>query len=226
MAAQPKHKRITEARALLDYVAERLDDVRSFFKNDQTPLITGICVTEQKSDPRIVWLLGYRSAKCKPMICESFKRMLAIRLLRLQYERWLDQWVIPGQQGLGNRHSRHGLCGVFIREQRLPETSQTRGWFECGQRLLQIERGISIPGISMVLTCALSKFPHFYDSQVDQAISLLKDGYYPDIIHLAMEYTNDLSEFQMLYANIIGLKQILAIRMIQITDFINLIRDL
>ena len=83
MAQQPKKSRAIEAKALLDEVQERLHDTRRFFKDDQTPLIAGICTSEQYTDPRMVCLSGREG---KQSMCELFKRVLAIRFLSMKYE--------------------------------------------------------------------------------------------------------------------------------------------
>ena len=205
MAKQPKQSRAIEATALLNEVHERLDDTRSFFKDDQTPLIAGICTSEHYTDPRMVCLSG---RKGKQPMGELFKRMLAIRFLSMKYEEWLGQHRLglpPGGQYQANPPANHGLCKYFIREQSLPDTSQVRNWFMWGQKLLRIEREVGIPGVSLVLTCVLPKFPHFNDSEVTNAIYLLKDGFYPSVKQMAEIFTTELGGLQDLYAEIIGL---------------------
>ena len=202
MAQQSKYKRATKARDLLDEVTTRLLDTRQFFKDDQTPLIAGICASEHLPDPPFLGLVGKEGTKCKQPMDELFKRMLAIRFLSMEYEGWSAEksGQPPGNQYQTDRPANHGLCKRFIREQSLPDTSRVRGWFMCGQKLLQIERGVGIPGVSLVLTCALPKFPHFHGPEVNNAILLLNDGSYPDIIHMAIQFTVEFEDLQDLYA--------------------------
>ena len=202
MAQQSKYKRATKARDLLDEVTKRLLDTRQFFEDDQTPLIAGIFASEHHTDPRTVCLVGKEGPKCKQPVGELFKRMLAIRFLSMEYEGWSAEksGQPPGNQYQTDRPANHGLCKHFIREQSFPDTSRVRGWFMCGQKLLQIERGVGIPGVSLVLTCALPKFPHFHGPEVNNAILLLNDGSYPDIIHMAIQFTVEFEDLQDLYA--------------------------
>ena len=221
MAHQSKYKRAIKATALLDEVTKKLLDTRRFFKDDQTPLIAGICASEHYTDPRMVSLLGRKGTKCKQPMGELFKRMLAIRFLSMEYEGWSAEksGQPPGSQYQTNRPANHGLCKLFIREQSLPDTSRVRGWFMCGQKLLQIEREVGIPGISLVLTCLLPKFPHFYGPELNNAIRLLNDGSYPDIIHTAIQFTVEFEDLQDLYAKKMGLNQSLGQMCIQSTNF-------
>lgn len=221
MAQQPKHKRAIKATALLDEVTKRLLNTRQFFKDDQTPLIAGICANEHDTDPRTVCLVGKEGTRCKQLMGEHFKRMLAMRFLSMEYEGWSAEksGQLPGSQYQSDRPANHGLCKLFIREQSLPDTSRVRGWFMCGQKLLQIEREVGIPGISLVLTCMLPKFPHFHGPEVNNAIRLLNDGFYPDIIHTAIQLTVEFEDSQDLYAKKMGSNQSLGQMCIQLTNF-------
>ena len=201
MAQQPKKSRAIEATALLDEVQEKLHETRKFFKDDQTSLIAGICTSEHYTDPRMVFSSGRKGQQ--PM-GELFKRMLAIRFLSMKYEEWLLQYRPLGGQYQANSPANHGLCTHFIREQSLPNTSQVRNWFLWGQKLLRIEREVGIPGISLVLTCVLPKFPHFNDPEVINAIHLLKDDSYPGVKHMAEKFTVELDGLQDFYTKRIG----------------------
>ena len=207
--AQPlKKSRAIEATALLNEVQERLHDTTKFFKDDQTPLIAGIWTSGHYTDPRTVCLSG---SKSEPPMGEQFKRMLAIRFLSMKYEEWQGQerlglppGLLPDGQCQKKPPPNHGLCGRFIREQSLPNTSQVRNCFLGGQKLLHIEREVGIPGISLVLTCVLSKFPHFNDSEVTNAIHLLKKGSYPKVKDMAEKFNVEFGGFQDFYAKRIG----------------------
>lgn len=215
MAQQPKKSRAIEATALLDEVQKRLHETRKFFKDDQTYLIAGICTSEHYTDPRMVFLSG---RKGNPSMGELFKRMLAFRFLSIKYEEFLGRHSLglpPEGQYQANPPDNHGLCRHFIREQSLPDTSQVRNWFLCGQKLLQIERGVGIPGISQVLTCVLPKFLHFNDPEVISAILLLKNGFYPEVKHVAKKFTVEFGGLQEYYAKKIGLITIWARQCIQ-----------
>lgn len=203
--AQPlKKSRAIKATALLDKVKERLQDMREFFKDNQTPLIAGICTSKHHTDPRTVCLSG---SKSKPPMGEQFKRMLTIRFLSVKYENWQGQERLglpPDGQCQTKPPPNHGLCKRFIWEQSLPNTSQVCNCFLGGQKLLHIECEVGIPGILLVLTCVLSKFPHFNDSEVTNAIHLLKKGSYPEVKDMAEKFNVKFGSFQDFYTKRIG----------------------
>lgn len=178
------------------------------FKDNQTPLIAGICTSKHDTDPRMVCLSG---SKGKQPMGELFKHMLAIRFLSMKYKKWQGQerlglppGLLPDGQCQTKPPPNHGLCSHFIWEQSLPNTSQVCNWFLGGQKLLQIEHGVGIPGISLVLTCVLSKFPHFNDSEVTNAIHLLKKGSYPEVKEKAEKFNVEFGGFQDFYTKRIG----------------------
>lgn len=193
MAKSLGNNRAEDAESCLNKTEKELDSVRKFFHVDQTAIIRCIRFCEGQ-DPRIVFLLARE--KGRHTISNQFKRLLAVRFLALQYEEWLMH--ITGEP-LGaalcnNRRHNSGQWKTFICDQRLPGKSQCRGWVECGQKLLKIERETCIPGISLALIPMLPRIPHLYNAEVENSIYLLKHGY-PEIKKLSQDLEKFLGYF-------------------------------
>ncbi|KAB8227921.1 uncharacterized protein BDW43DRAFT_292830 [Aspergillus alliaceus] len=196
MVDLPKCRRVSRAQPLLDIVRNTLNDIRSFAKKDQTPEITRICPYEPGEDARTVCLLTKEGKNTAP--ATLFKKLLALRYLSTQYEIWLGQKSEPATVNF-HLPDNLGLRPTFLLEQNLPNTPLARKWLETGQKLLRIEREVGFQGISFVFIFVLARFPHFYESEVTNAICLLKNGAYPEIIWLAIRVTPELIDYQDYY---------------------------
>ncbi|BCR83552.1 uncharacterized protein ACHE_10954S [Aspergillus chevalieri] len=185
MANRLGNNRAEDAESFLEKTEKKLDSVREFFHVDQTAIIRRIHLCEGQ-DPRIVFLSA--KEKGRSTISNQFKRLLAVRFLALQYEKWLMHTTgEPLEAALcNNRLHNHGQWKAFIRKQRLPGKSQCRGWVESGQKLLKIERETCIPGISLAFIPVLPRIPHLYNAELENSINSLKHGY-PEIRELAQD---------------------------------------
>ncbi|KAA8647908.1 uncharacterized protein ATNIH1004_006610 [Aspergillus tanneri] len=197
MAGGAKYTRAVTACDILNGASDKIGELVAFFERDQTSLIDEINLYEDQQDMRTTFLRKRPNRGRNPTISELFQRLLAMRFLSVAYEDWLEHssGIPPNKWYHSRRPPNHGLCRTFIREHQLPDTSQARGWFECGQKLRRIEREVGIPGISAVMVPVLPKFPHFYDSEIGNTIRLLKNGAYADLQGLAVKLTTEFTGY-------------------------------
>lgn len=203
MKATARQQRAISAYDLLQISTRTLPDVQDFLEADQTPLIATICLTDDHRDPRTVCLGTSSSRQLTPDLL--FRRLLAMRFLALEYKGWQRQRDKSETEPEERRPDNYGECKIFIRESRLPDTSQTRGWFEQGLKLLRLERRTGIVGVSLAMMFAFPRFAHFYNREVENAIRLLNQGYYPAVMEVAKCISEDFIAYSNFYREHMGL---------------------
>ena len=210
MASRLSSPRAITAEEILDYAVRELPLLKEFMEYDRTTRISGIHVSESQCDPRVVCVLPRPDEGRRPSGAVLFKRLLAIRYLSEIYEEWLqNQKEVPFTAVTRpHRPTPYGLCKTFLQRERLPDTSQFRNWFECGQKLLRLERRLGAVGIPLVLMFTLSKFLHLSYEEVDRAIGLLHDGDYPCLLESAAYYEHLFLAYNRFYKERIGIKRI------------------
>ncbi|KAH8430194.1 uncharacterized protein LDX57_007864 [Aspergillus melleus] len=221
MKGPATQKRAISAREILRITTNSLPDVESFLEDDRTALIAGICLAEDQRDPRTVCLWISPARQRRPTPDMIFTRLLAIRFLALEYEDWLRQRDKLESEFDSRRPDNHGQCKIFIRESRLLDTSQTRGWLEYGQKLLRLERRTGNVGITLAMMFAFPRFPHFYDGEIEHAIHLLNQVQYQDVMKFARKISEEFVKYTIFYRKRMGLSDQVLLKG-PMTDFIQI----
>lgn len=202
MANQQRRNRTVEAKPLLDYILYRLRNLAEFFSIDHTPVIQHI--SQSGAEDPSIFVLKTRMQRW-PTLEDSFKRLLALRLLALRFETWLEsRGLSPEATYHSDRPRNHGQRGAFIRDQCLP--SECRSWIESGEKLLEIERATGEPGISLVFVIVLPKIQHLYKRAVKDVIVLLQQDSYQEIKQLAQHLEKDILRYFNLYCDSISVR--------------------
>lgn len=108
----------------------------------------------------------------------------------------------------GPRPKNHGKYSAFLREKGLRD--ETRLWLQRGQKLLTLEQGTGIVGISLAMMFTFPSFPHFHDDQIKEAILLLNEGQdqssdVKDVKDAAEEFSEELEQYTNFYRKRMGL---------------------
>lgn len=190
MANQQLRNRAVGGKPLLDYILYELCNAAEFYSVDRTPVVQHISQSGAE-DPNIVVLETHTQGW--PTLEDLFKRLLALRLLALRFEEWLESKGHSEATSHSDRPRHHGQRGAFIHDQRLPP--KCRRWIESGQKLLEIERKTGEPGISLVLIIVLPRIQHLYKSAVEEVVFLLQQDSYQPVMLLAQDLGDDIRRY-------------------------------
>ena len=160
------------AESIIWITNENQEAIKGFFLEDQTCTILRFSY-EAGQDPRTA-ALSLRSGDGNPLEV-SFLRLLACRYMAMGRKQFTADkgWMHEGASRPRSKVT--GTGRSFIREKKLPFKNQTEDGLKRGDKFLDIEEGVGVPGISLYLLPALSRFDHVHSDEVRRLVGIISN---------------------------------------------------
>ncbi|KAH3502529.1 hypothetical protein KXV55_005852 [Aspergillus fumigatus] len=192
----PIKSRSETAVGILNLATSRLPVIAQFVSkySDLTSVILAADYSAV-DDPRMVFL-SWKGGKSDTT--KMFLRALSTRYLaRCYYERYGDE--VSSIPNAGSR--RHGKIGKFMSDEKITPSKLATNAISDSQKPRLLEEKLGTPGIWLVLSTVLSRFPHVHFTEIASMGALLSHGIYPEIMEAATAWSRLIDQCQILYTD-------------------------
>lgn len=192
----PIKGRSETAVGILNLAATRLPTIAQFVS--QYSDLTRVILAADYSavdDPRMV-LLTWRGEK-------SDTTTMLLRALSTRYlaGRYYERYGDPASSIPNASSRRHGMIGKFLSDENITPSRLVTNAISDGQKPRLLEEILGTPGIWLVLSTVLSRFPHIHSTEIVSMGALLSHGIYPEIMEADTAWSRLIEQCQNLYTD-------------------------